>query len=321
MKRIKYFFLMVLTAMSICSCDFKDVDDSGMGYVDVDFDFSKVDSVPKSMKVVFYPVGGIALDMIKQGYTTMDWSLNHKRISLPNGVYNVTAFSIDGEHVFYTDIDIREKLKLITDRFDFGDITRVATPESVVDSIYSGSELLYTPNYVVKANENYFYVNDLVETNPLVMKVDSMTSTVKITITGIEGLQFVSNCSGVLGGLAKYGQPLKDGAATDSTAMGFPVVVNAAEKEIKAEFQVWGIDPVDALGDTQHKLTLFFWMDDAKVFVVKDVTEAMKSARFENGIMYVDIDIDMNVRESVGGSGGFDINLSPWDEENVDIGM
>ena len=322
MKRIKYFFLMVITVIGFSSCDFKDVDDSGMGYVDVDFDFSEVDSIPKSMKVIFYPIGGIAVDMIKQGYTTMDWTPKNKRITLPDGVYNVTAFSADGDHIFYTNENIREKLMLTTDKFDFSDITRAAkTPESIVDSIYPGCDLLNTPDYVVKANEDLFYVNDLAETNQMIMVADSMTTVICITIKGIDGLQFVTSCSGVLGGLAKYGQPLKDGAATDSTAMGFPVKINASEKEITAKFNVWGLDPVDAFGDKIHKLTLFFWMDDAKVFVTKDITDEIRNAQFKNGVLDINVTIDLNVRESVGGAGGFDINLSPWDEENIDIGM
>lgn len=322
MKRIKYFFLMVMTVIGLSSCDFKDVDDSGMGYVDVDFDFSEVDSVPKSMKVIFYPVGGIAVDMIKQGYTTMDWSPKNKRITLPDGVYNVTAFNMDGDHVFYDNENIREKLMLTTDRFYFSDMTRAAkTPESIVDSIYPGCDLLYTPDYVVKANEDLFYVDDLAETNQMTMVADSMTTAVSITIKGIDGLQFVTSCSGVLGGLAKYGQPLKDGVARDSTVMGFPVKINVPEKEMKARFNVWGLDPVDAIGDKTHKMTLFFWMDDAKIFVTKDITDEIREGLFKNGVLYVNVTIDMNVRESVGGSGGFDINLSPWDEEHVDIGM
>lgn len=322
MKRIKYFFLMMMTVLGISSCDFKDVDDSGMGYVDVDFDFSGVGSVPNSMKVFFYPVGGIAVDMIKQGYTTMDWTPKNKRIALPDGVYNVTAFNMDGDHVFYDNEDVREKLRLTTDRFDFSDITRaVKTPESIVDSIYPGCDLLYTPDYVIKANEELYYVNDLAETNQMTMVADSMITDVSITIKGIEGLQFVTSCSGVLGGLAKYGQPLKDGVPTDSAVMGFPVKINASEKEIKARFNVWGLEPADAIGDTTHKLTLFFWMDDAKVFVTKDITEETKNGQYKDGVFEIEAYIDLNVRESVGGAGGFDINLSPWDEEHLDIGM
>lgn len=322
MKKIKLFVLMVMTVLFAVSCDFKDIEEAGMGRLDINFDFSRVDSVPKAVKIFFYPVSGNAVDMIKQGYTTMDWTPSNTRITLPSGVYNITAFSIDGEHVFYTGETKRETLRLTTDSYIFGEATRAAkSPLEIVDSIYPGQDLKFTPNYVVRANENLFYVDDYQPVQKLTLQADSITTSVRFTIKGVDGLQFVTDCEGVIGGLALYGNPTPGGVAVDSTAMGFPMVVKASENEIKADFQVWGIDPANAVGDMQHKLTIFFWMDDAKVFVTADVTEEMRNAKFENGVMLVDIQLDMNVRESVGGSGGFDIELDPWEDIEVDVGM
>lgn len=321
MKEIVRFFLMAVLVMSMVSCDFKEVDEAGTGRLDIKFDFEHVDSVPGSMKIIFYPVGGHAVDMIKQGYTTMDWTADNTKITLPSGVYNVTAFSLDGEHVFYTGETRRETLRLVTDGYYFGEATRAAkTPNEVVDSIYPGQELRFAPNYVVKANENLLYVDDYQPEQKIVMQADSMTTTLAINIKGVSGLQFVTDCEGVLGGLAKYGDPTPEGVASDSTVMGFPMTVKADEKMISTTIQVWGVNPMED-PYIQHKLTLFFWMDDAKVFVPVDITEALREASVKDRTVNVDIQLDINVRESVGASGGFDINLDPWDDINVDVGM
>lgn len=321
MKKIKTLLMMALVVVSAVSCDFKDIDEGGMGNLKVGFDFSRLETAPKAMKVIFYPVVGNAVDMIKQGYTTMDWTAGNKTITLPSGVYNMTAFSIDGDHVFYTGETRRETLRLLTDEYNFGDATRAAkTPKQVVDSIYGGQDLRFTPEFVARANGNLIYVDEFLVEQEMVFEADSLTRTLNLNIKGVEGLQFVTECEGVIGGLSKYGNPIPEGTEADSTVMGFPMTVNAEQKTITASMQVWDFNPEEN-SDIQHKLTMFFWMDDAKVFVTVDITEAMRKAYLAGGTVNLDLTLDMNVRESVGSSGGFDINLDPWEDVEIDVGM
>ena len=91
---------MAIVATMLTACEYKDLENGG-AYVkktkfSLLFDWYKVDSIPQSMRVVFYPHD---LSQYAQGYTVFDVLNRDTIIELPSGTYDVTTWNNDTEHV------------------------------------------------------------------------------------------------------------------------------------------------------------------------------------------------------------------------------
>lgn len=313
--------IIMASIMTFCSsCDYKDLEEPEFGNVEVVFDYTKVDSVPAAMRVVFYPVSGDAVDMIQQGYSLFDMNKNIKRVELPEGVYDVYTWNNDGENVYEQNLVDRHSVFLTTDLSGFlavGDDDQKST--SIIDSIYNGQKLRAAADYTVSGIVNNFHVDPLTSRQTVTLSCDSLVKRVNITIKGVGGLGFVSMIKGTLNNVAEEVR-VEDGMVNDSVAVNFDCNWNTKEMTVTASFHVWDIQPSDA--ELSHKLVLFFWMDDAKVFYPIDITKEVQEAYQKGGRIYnISKEVDINVRQGLGNDGGFDLKFDDWNDVEIEIPM
>lgn len=317
----KVMLIIMASIMTFCSsCDYKDLEEPEFGNVEVVFDYTKVDSIPAAMRVVFYPVSGDAVDMIQQGYSLFDMNKNIKRVELPEGVYDVYTWNNDGENVYEQNLVDRHSVFLTTDLSGFlavGDDDQKST--SIIDSIYNGQKLRAAADYTVSGIVNNFHVDPLTSRQTVTLSCDSLVKRVNITIKGVGGLGFVSMIKGTLNNVAEEVR-VEDGMVNDSVAVNFDCNWNTKEMTVTTSFHVWDIQPSDA--ELSHKLVLFFWMDDAKVFYPIDITKEVQEAYQKGGRIYnISKEVDINVRQGLGNDGGFDLKFDDWNDVEIEIPM
>lgn len=311
----KGYALMAITmaAMTFTACEYKDFGDEGGSskrktkFMLV-FDWDKVDSIPQSMRVVFYPHD---LSQYAQGYTTFDVLNRDTTIELPAGIYDVTAWNNDMEHVITSTYTKQEATYATTGNYSpHGD----ANIPKVLDSLYHGQRVLDYPDYMVHANRMQFELSEKDNIHRLVLAPDSMVVTVEIKLHGIAGLEWCRNIRGTINNVAGKRYMAYDNLTADTVAIMFDAQAHAEDSTVTAKFWVFGLEPTD-LTSLQHKMIFFFWITGNQLYVPLDVTNIIARAKKDDTYVLIessDLNIDLKdyVRE---GDTGWTVDAEDWD--------
>lgn len=304
---------VVVAALTFSSCEYKDLGDEE-GYSKkktkfmLVFDWDKVDSIPQSMRVVFYPHD---LSQYAQGYTTFDVLNRDTTIELPAGTYDVTAWNNNTEHVITSTYAKQESAYATTGNYSpHGDVNM----PKVLDSLYHGQKVLDYPDYMVHANKMQFELSEKDNIHRLVLAPDSMVVTVEVKLHGIAGLEWCRNIRGAINNVAGKRFMAYDNLTADTVAIMFDAQAHEADSTVTAKFWVFGLEPSD-LTSLQHKMIFFFWITGNQVYVPLDVTNIIARARKDDKYILIesqDLGIDLKdyVRE---GDTGWTVNAEDWD--------
>lgn len=317
--------VMTITALSLASCKYKDLEDGGeyvcdMKTVTLDFAWEKVDSsaVPGAMRVAFYPADKLTRATLTKGYAFFDlpktiWPAS---IQLPAGTYHVTGWNNDVENIITDNYGSRETLFATTPAYQTKDNVDVF---AVLDSIYQGQAVLDHPDYMVHGNEMDVQVLADESEQTVTLHPDSMVVTMEYYVRGIGGLERVRQVRGAINNVAGKRFMAYPNLAEDSVAVMFDCNYNAADSLVYGQLNVFGIEPTDLRDRLQHKLVLFFWMDNGRVYIPIDITKLYATFRKDQSRVVIDIpSLGIDLRNKME-SNGFDVGLDEWDDVNIDV--
>lgn len=307
----------LLTA-GLASCEYQDIAQPAVlerAEFTLDFDHGRVDSVPSEYRVAFYPADEKTMENITTGYMLYDLKKGTHRISLPVGTYRVTAWNHDTEHVLTNGYGKRDLVCATTQQYR----SRGAfdTPK-VVDSLYHGQTILDYPDYMVHANIENFTLQSSVEDQKLILTPDSMVVTVDLSIGGVHGLHDVLEARGSINNVAGKRYIAKDNLTEDSVVVIFDCECEPETSTVRARFWLFGLSPT-AFPNLEHKIILYFWLNNGKVYIPLDVTQLIAKAR-DSKVLNVHVeDLGIDLREYVTSSSGYEVTVDEWD--NIRIGI
>lgn len=313
---------LFLTTAGLTSCEYKELEDgSVLNPLTVVFDTVKIEKTPKAMRVAFYPADDDTRANMTKGYTFFDLprTIWPATIQLPAGLYYVTAWNNDTEHVLTDGYGNQETLHATTPAYNARGT--FDTP-NVLDSIYNGQRVLDYPDYMVHANEvDAFEVFYGKEHQTLVLKPDSMVITIDFRIHGIGGLSWVKQIRGAVNNVAGKRYIAYPDRTEESVAVMFDCEYNAEDSLVYGQFYVFGLEPSE-ITNLNHKMVLFFWMNGGKVYLPIDVTEAFRRARKEGNRVLIEIpSLGIDLRDYVSSKNTFEVNLEEWDDVKIDVGF
>ncbi len=304
---------MLTAATMLTACNYKDLDDNSGGIVKKTkftllFDWENVDSVPQSMRVVFYPKD---LNIYAQGYTVFDVLNRDTVIELPAGIYDVTAWNNDTEHIITSTYTKQKAAYATTGNYSpHGDVN---VPK-VLDSLYHSQRVLDYPDYMVHANKDLFELSTRDNIQSLVLNPDSMVVTVEVKLHGIAGLEWCHNIRGAVNNIAGKRFMAYDNLTADTVTIMFDAQAHAADSTVTAKFWVFGIEPTD-LSFLSHKMIFFFWITGNQVYIPLDVTKAFAKVTKENSYLHIESqDLGVDLKDYVRqGDTGWTIDAEDWD--------
>lgn len=308
--------MMLMASIFAVSCEYKDIIDEGDGSVMVNFINNRLDSVPKSMRVVCWPTEKAGNVTISQGYMLFDVYNKPSKINIPVGEYRIAVWNNDGDHIAAYNLSDWRKTCLMSDDYSFGaNVRAVNSTESLIDSIYHGSTLHYAADYTVMDKKDSLYIDSRLADQIINFTPEHYTVKVNLTVNGIKNLGFASDIKGTLGNMAKR-KYIQTGVTEDTTVVAFDCHWNIDKGQINSTFYVWDLEPT-GMSRLEHKLVLLVWMDDAKVFIPIDVSEEVWRA-VESGEATVNIstpDLDIDLRKFIGSSeNSFDVIFEDWED-------
>lgn len=307
----------VFTA-GLVSCEYHDLHEAEtmeMAEFTLDFSYEKIDSVPAEYRVSFYPADSKTMENINTGYMLYDLKKGTHRISLPVGTYRVTAWNHDTEHVLTNGYGNRELVSATT--LLYRSQGAFDTPK-VVDSLYHGQTILDYPDYMVHANIENFTLQSSVEDQKLILTPDSMVVTVDLSIGGVHGLHDVLEARGSINNVAGKRYIAKDNLTEDSVVVIFDCECEPETSTVRARFWLFGLSPT-AFPNLEHKIILYFWLNNGKVYIPLDVTHLIAKAR-DSKVLNVHVeDLGIDLREYVTSSSGYEVTVDEWD--NIRIGI
>ena len=107
----------------------------------------------------------------------------------------------------------------------------------------------------------------------------------------------------------------------DTTVVAFDCHWDIEKGQVMSTFYVWDMEPT-GMSRLEHKLVLLVWMDDAKVFIPIDVSEAVWKA-IDSGERNVNIEtqnLGIDLRKFIGSSeNSFDVIFDDWEEEEEEL--
>jgi len=317
MKKILHGTKAVMIAalgLMLTACEYKDLGDFGRGKikkipVTLHFDWQQVDSIPNSMRVVFYPDDKTNY---AQGYTFFDVLNCDTTIQLPAGGYSLTAWNNDCEHVIVSHFSKQEATYATTG--NYSPHGNVNIPK-VLDSLYHDQKVLDYPDYMVHANLFNFLIEENKPNQVITLTPDSMVVTVEVKLHGIKGLEWCQNIRGAINNVAGKRYIAFDNLTEDKVAIMFDAEPVQQDSMVVAKFWVFGIEPTD-LSHLDHKLVMFFWITGNQVFIPIDVTDIIANARKDDTYVLIetpDLDIDLSkyVRQ---GETGIIVDAEDWEE-------
>lgn len=317
--------VLMLSILAV-SCEYKDIIDEGDGNVMVNFINSKLDSVPESMRVVCWPTEKDGNVMMNQGYTLFDVYNKPSKINIPMGEFVMAAWNNDGEHIAVYNLPEPMKCYLMSEAYYFGSNVRsrlvrsADSTVSLIDSIYHGSTLQFSADYTVLDRKDTMYVDSRLADQIINFTPENYTVKINLTVNGIKNLGFASDIKGTLGNMAKRKYVLSD-VTEDTTVVAFDCHWDIENGKVMSSFYVWDIEPM-GMSRLEHKLVLLVWMDDAKVFIPIDVSEAVWKA-VDSGEATVNIetpDMNIDLRKFIGSpENSFDVIFDDWEEEEHEL--
>lgn len=304
-----------LAATLLASCEYKDFIEKEIQSVNINIDWQGVDSVPRSTRVVFFPDKETMLNTQVAASIAFDVMGNSRFIQLPIGHYDVVAYNNDTEHVEVTDAGVRETMNAVT-----GIHTTRANfvSQDSRDTLDIGEyQVADYPDYLVQAHYEDFSVMPTDTVPQLYLQADSAVVEVSLEVRGLRSLDFVYQIKGTISNVpATYRIGTGRVAEKPST-----VIFNATHDRttVTASFFLFGTEVEDSKDDT-HVVTLFFWMDDGRVYIPIDVTEEVREAR-RQGTRKIRVSVEQNcdIRENITGSGGFHLHVDDWVDEQIDL--
>jgi hypothetical protein len=311
------------TGMVLCSCEYKDLGEStSLGTVTLNFDTTKIEQVPTSMRAVFYPADAMTLSNMTKGYTIFDCPRHiwPRTCELPAGRYYITAWNNDTEHVLYENMGDKDLLYATT--FKYAARGMYDKP-SVIDSIYDGQTVLDYPDYMVHAANNGQPIDVFPEmNNEFTLFPDSMVVTVNFKLKDIKGLDWVKECRGSLNNVAGKRFITPDNLTEDSVAVMFDCMFDEKENCVYGSFYVFGLYPSNSTIVLSHKMVMYFWMNGGQVFLPIDVTDIINNADSTGDRVSIEItDLDINLKDYVSKKNTFDLDVEEWSDVEIDIGF
>ena len=316
MKRMLSYKLAVtalLATLAMTACEYKDLGDMEDGkrktQFTIAFDWDKVDSIPQSMRVVFYPKDPSRYAL---GYTTFDVLNRDTVVELAPGLYDVTAWNNNTEHVITSGYSSQSTVNATTGNYSpHGDLN---VPK-VLDSLYHGQRVLDYPDYMVHANRQQFELTANNDIHRLVLAPDSMVVTVEVKLHGIRGLDYCRSVRGAINNVAGKRYIGYDNITTDTVTIMFDAQKVTEDSMVTAKFWIFGIEPTE-LTSLRHKMVMFFWITGNQVFVPIDVTNIIAKARQEDTYVLIETkDLNLNLEDYIRyGSAGMKVEAEDWDE-------
>lgn len=307
----------LLTA-GLASCEYQDIAQPAVlerAEFTLDFDHGRVDSVPSEYRVAFYPADEQTRENITNGYMLFDLLQGSHKLSLPCGSYKVTAWNHDTEHVLTNGYGTRDLVNATTQAYR----SRGAfdTPK-VVDSLYHGQTILDYPDYMTHANVENFILQSTEAEQKLILTPDSMVVTVDLSIGGVRGLAEVLEARGSINNVAGKRYIAKDNFTEDSVVVIFDCTCQPETNTVKARFYLFGLEPTE-FQNLEHKIILYFWLTAGKVYIPLDVTSLIAKARATKVLNVHVEDLNIDLREYVSSSSGYEVTIDEWD--NIHIGI
>lgn len=314
---------VTISALTLASCDYKDIEGGeilpGSEALDIDFDFSRVDSIPRSYTVMFYSLDeeGNALE----GEVTRRDVVGRKTtVRVPPGDYAITAWNNDTHHVTVPGLNDRDSLYATTLTLD----TRARNdPKTVIDSIFSGQRLYDYPDYMVHANVEEFTVNrNPAEQQTLTLQPDSMVITVNCHIGGVRGLAWCSRVKGAMSNVSGKRYIASHDRRENPVAVMFESSYDKDNDTLDGTFFIFGlserIEP-----EATDRLVLFFWLPKTCFFYPIDISGQLERYRGKE-VSHIDIiieDLGIDLKDYLGGQGMFNLNVEDWHDIDIDIRM
>lgn len=311
-----------LLTTGLSSCEYKDLDDgSELNAVTINFDMeSKIDSVPGSMRVAFYPVDALAKANMNKGYTFFDLpqSIWPATVQLPAGIYDVVAWNNDTEHVLTDKYGSQVTLHATTPPYNSRGTFDTPT---ILDSLYNGQRVLDYPDYMVHATSTEEEILYGVKNQIITLIPDSMVVTVEFKVHGIGGLSWVKQARGAVNNVAGKRFMAYPNRTEDAVAVMFECRYNDQDSLLYGKFYVFGIEPTE-LNNLTHKMVFFFWMDAGKIYLPIDVTDIFAVYRRNESKIIIEIpSLGIDLRDYISSKNTFDIDLDEWEDVKIDIGF
>ena len=319
MRKLCFLYIAVLTGILTSSCEYQSLEKmESMERAEFTLDFAhdRVDSIPTEYRVAFYPADEKTLENITTGYMLYDMVNGPHILNLPVGTYRVTAWNHDTEHVMTNGYGNRNMVSATTQQYH----SRSAfdTPK-VVDSLYNGQTILDYPDYMVHANVETFILDAGPQEKHLTLHPDSMVITMTVNIGGVRGLSEVLEARGSINNVPGVRYIAKENLTKDSVVVIFDCEVDAEQNTVRAKFYLFGLEPTDFPG-LEHKLVLYFWLRAGKVYIPIDVTNLFNKARQNGSGVEVNIpDLNIDLRDYITSSSGYEVTVDEWD--NIHIGI
>lgn len=313
--RLKETVAILLLALTAASCEYKDIDEYefAQNSVLVDFGWKNVDSIPKSFRIMFYPILNGTETYMPESRVFDIYNGKAELKNIRPGNYHVVAWNTDTEHNKIDGYNNVTTLAATTP-----DYFSVSTGETgSLDSIFNGQKVLDTPDYMLHADIPRFQIRDNELEQPMMLYPDSMIVTVDCRIRKFRGLSGVKEIRGAISNVARRRFLSEDNLTKDTATVMFECRRNEKDSLVYAHFYLYGILPHE-LNKAEHQLTLLFWLEDRNVWFRIPVTD--KIARYRRDDRYVLIDVDnLNVDLFKGGASGFEIEIQDWDDIKIDI--
>lgn len=315
-KKYHYIALLGIMATMLTACEYKDLDEPYDGnvkrHVIVDFQWPNVDSIPHSMRVVFYPQEKTPYS---SGYTFYDISNRRDTIEVPVSTYNISAWNNDTEHVLLEGYGQHSTTYATTGNYSpHGNVTMA----KVLDSIYAGKRILDYPDYMVHANSHDFRIDPNYDYQLLKMTPDSMVVTMEVRIKKVKGLEHCEKVRGVVENIPAKRYVGYPNRTADPVAIMFDAKPQMADSSIVAKFWVFGIEPTD-MQQLTHRVTLFFWITGAHLFVTMDATKSFRRWNIDDTYVVIEPDeIDLDLTDYIKQDGtGMVVDAEDWEDTEV----
>lgn len=297
--------IMILTLAVMASCEYKDIEEFYFPEkmnLTIHYDWQKVDSVPKNIRVAFYPEN---YEAYARGYTFFDVMNRDTTIQIVGGKYNMTYWNIDTEYVI-TDGYSKQSTAYVTTG-DYSPHGSVTVPH-VLDSIYNYQRVLDYPDYMIHGNlSDLFIKNDTTVT----LTPDSMVVTVDVILHGIKGQQYVKNIRGAINNVAGKRLMAYENTTTDKVGIIYEGKTSPEDSCLKARFYIFGIEPTEA-SKQHHKVVFFVWLTGGQVYIPVDVTDIVAHyTRDDKYILIETEDLDIDLEKYIQG-GKMSVDAEDW---------
>lgn len=314
-KIIQTTVMAAACGMLLAACQYKDLIEDNGGQerypVTLAFDWQRVDSVPRGMRVVFYPHD---TEYNRMGYTLFDVPDSNSVIYLPKGSYDVITYNNDCHHNI---VDSYGNIETATARTGSYSPHGDAYIPRVLDSLYHGQPVMDYPDYMVHATRRDYAVTG--QNDSITMMPDSMVITIDVTVNGIDGLTLCRNIRGAMNYVAHKRKIAADNEVADTVAVMFDGMPDSEDRSVKAHFYVYGLyKPQD---EDICLMTIFFWLPHTQVYVPINITALIKEYR--EGTVYVNIetgDIGLDLNDYNKSETGITVTAEDWEEtETIEL--